>query len=74
MRAYVLIQCDVDSILDAVDEIRELDGVARVDAVTGKYDAVAEVDVDDTDEIRGIVAGEIHETSGVADTTTCIAT
>jgi len=74
MRAYILIQCDVDSILDAVDEIRGIDGVARVDAVTGKYDAVAEVDVDDTDEIRSIVAGRIHETPGIADTTTCIAT
>ncbi|MFP4175175.1 MAG: Lrp/AsnC ligand binding domain-containing protein [Halobacteriales archaeon] len=74
MRAFVLIRCDVDAVLSAVDKIKAVDGVARVDAVTGKYDAVAEVDVEDTDEIRRIVAGEIHEVPGVAETTTCIAT
>ncbi|MCX2819373.1 Lrp/AsnC ligand binding domain-containing protein [Haladaptatus sp. F3-133] len=74
MRAFVLIRCEVDSVLSAVEEIDALEGVARVDAVTGKYDAVAEVDVEDTDEIRRIVAGEIHEAPGVAETTTCIAT
>lgn len=74
MRAFVLIRCDIDSVLSAVEEISGIDGVARVDAVTGKYDAVAEIEVEDTDEIRRIVAGEVHETPGVAETTTCIAT
>jgi DNA-binding Lrp family transcriptional regulator len=74
MRAFVLIRCDIDSVLSAVDEITAIDGVTRVDAVTGKYDAVAEVDAEDTNGIRRIVAGEIHEVPGVAETTTCIAT
>jgi len=74
MRAFVLINCDVDAVLSAVEEIRAIDGVASVDPVTGKYDAVAEINVDGTDEIREIVAGEVHETDGVAQTTTCIAT
>jgi DNA-binding Lrp family transcriptional regulator len=74
MRAFVLIRCEIDEVLSAVDELEEIDGVARVDAVTGKYDAVAEIDVEDTDEIRRIVAGEVHDTYGVIETTTCIAT
>ena len=74
MRAFVLIRCEVDSILSAVEQINEVDGVTRVDAITGKYDAVAEIEVNDTDEIRRIVAGEVHEAPGVAETTTCIAT
>ena len=74
MRAFVLIRCEVDSILTAVEEISKIDGVTRADAVTGKYDAVVEIDVEDTDEVRRIVAGEVHDTPGVAETTTCIAT
>jgi len=74
MRAFVLVRCDIDSVLTAVEEMSGIDGVVRVDAVTGKYDAVVEIDAEDTDEIRRIVAGGVHDTPGVAETTTCIAT
>lgn len=74
MRAFVLIRCDVDAVLSAVEEIGGIDGVVRVDAVTGKYDAVAQIEAVSTDEMREVVAGEIHEVEGVAETTTCIAT
>lgn len=74
MRAFVLIRCDVDAVLSAVEKMGGIEGVERVDAVTGKYDAVAVVDVDTTDEVREIVAGKIHSIEGVAETTTCIAT
>jgi DNA-binding Lrp family transcriptional regulator len=74
MRAFVLIRCEVDYVLSAVESIDEIDGVVRIDAVTGKYDAVAEVEVEDSDEIREIVAGEVHAVEGVEETATCIAT
>ncbi len=74
MRAFVLVRCDVDSVLSAVDRIGEIENVVRVDAVTGKYDAVAEIEVGGTDEIRELVAGEIHAVDGVDETATCIAT
>ena len=74
MRAFVLIRCDIDTVLSAVEEIDEIGGVVRVDAVTGKYDAVAVVEAESTGEMRDVVAGEIHEKEGVAETTTCIAT
>jgi DNA-binding Lrp family transcriptional regulator len=74
MRAFVLIRCEVDAVLSAVERIGGIEGVVRVDAVTGKYDAVAEVEAETTDKLREIVAGEIHRTDGVAETATCIAT
>lgn len=74
MRAFVLIRCEIDTVLSAIDEIREIEGVTTVDAVTGKYDAVAQIETEDTDEIRRIVAGDVHDAPGVAETTTCIAT
>jgi DNA-binding Lrp family transcriptional regulator len=74
MRAFVLIRCDVEAVLSAVEEMGEIDGVVRVDAVTGKYDAVAQIEAVSTDEMREVVAGDIHDVDGVAETTTCIAT
>ncbi|MDZ7689112.1 MAG: Lrp/AsnC ligand binding domain-containing protein [Halobacteriales archaeon] len=74
MRAFVLIKCEVDSVLSAVEEMEAIEDVIRVDAVTGKYDAVTEIDASDTDDLRNVVAGEIHSIDGVAETTTCIAT
>jgi len=74
MMAYVLIRCEIDSVLDAIDEIDAVEGVESVSPVTGKYDVVAELEVDSTEEIRDIVAGDVHRAKGVAETTTCIAT
>jgi len=51
-----------------------IEGVVRVDAVTGKYDVVAEVTAEEAEELRDVVAGEIHAIDGVSDTATCIAT
>jgi len=74
MRAFVLIKCEVDGVLSAVEKMEAIEDVIRVDAVTGKYDAVTEIEASDTDELRNVVAGEIHSIDGVAETTTCIAT
>ncbi|MFB6284614.1 MAG: Lrp/AsnC ligand binding domain-containing protein [Halobacteria archaeon] len=72
--AYVLINCSVDSVLPAIDKLREIEAVDTASAVTGKYDVIARVEVGEIEELRDIVAGLIHETPGVEDTTTCIAT
>ncbi|MFP4632294.1 MAG: Lrp/AsnC ligand binding domain-containing protein [Halobacteriales archaeon] len=71
---YVLVRCEVDSVLDAVDELDGVDGVVDVNPVTGKYDVIAEIEVDEIDRLRGLVAGRFHDTEGVVDTKTCIST
>ncbi|MDY6780184.1 MAG: Lrp/AsnC ligand binding domain-containing protein [Halobacteria archaeon] len=73
-KAYVLVECEVDSVLSAVDDIENAEGVVSVSPVTGKYDMIVEVEVDEVDELRNIVAGDIHDTYGIKETTTCIAT
>ncbi|MDY6775812.1 MAG: Lrp/AsnC ligand binding domain-containing protein [Halobacteria archaeon] len=74
VKAYVLIECETGSIQSIVDDIRGIDAVTDATAVTGEYDIITELEVDQVDQILKTVAGRIHELPGVEDTTTCIST
>lgn len=74
VKAYVLIECDTGSVQSAVGQMQEMDEVKESTAVTGEYDIIAELEVEQVDELLKTVAGKIHEIGGIGDTTTCIAT
>lgn len=74
VEAYVLIDCEVDSVLSVVDDVSSVDDVVDVDPVTGKHDVVARLEVDEVENLRDLVAEEIHDSEGVEATLTCIAT
>ena len=44
VRAYVLIETHVGKTKEVVETIRGLEGVIRVDIVTGPYDAIATIE------------------------------
>lgn len=73
-RAFVLIDCEIDAVLATIDAIEDVAAVRSADPVTGEFDVIAEVEVDEVEELRDIVAGRIHDLFGVEQTTTCIAT
>ncbi len=70
--AYILIECEIESVLDAVDRILEVESVEEASPVTGKFDIIAEVEVGEIDEVREVVADRIHLIDGVKETRTCI--
>lgn len=73
-RAFVLIQTvpgRVDSVLRA---LRRMPQVRSVDSVTGPYDVVALVEVDELRELSHVVAGTIGGLRGVTRTTTLLCT
>lgn len=74
VEAYVLIDCEVDSVLSVVDDVASVEDVVDVDPVTGKHDVVAKLEVDEVESLRDLVASEIHRAEGVEATLTCIAT
>ena len=74
VQAYVLMTCDTGSIQAIVEEMSGFDEVVDVTAVTGDYDVIARLEVDEVDELLKIVAGKVHGLHGVDDTTTCIST
>jgi anthranilate phosphoribosyltransferase len=71
--AFVHVHVDQGVARQAAKEITALDSVSAAHLVTGDYDIVAQLDLDDTDEIPDAVASEIHGVTGVLDTVTNVA-
>ncbi|MFB6302990.1 MAG: Lrp/AsnC family transcriptional regulator [Haloferacaceae archaeon] len=71
--AYVNIVVDAGAVSAAADKVAEIDEVETVHVVTGTHDIVAQVALDDPDDLPAVVADEIHTVTGVADTVTNVA-
>ncbi len=68
--AYVHVVVDAGAVSQAANEIADLESVETVHIVTGDYDLIAQLDLDDVDDLPTVVADEIHAVSGVIDTVT----
>ena len=71
VRAYVLIQTDVGLAADITVEVRRLPGVSSADGVTGPYDVIACVEVDDIDALGRMVVSRVQMIDGITRTLTC---
>lgn len=71
--AYVNVLVDPGAVSQAAADIREVDEVSTLHVVTGDYDIVAQLDLDDPDDLPRVVAEDIHGVSGVVETTTNVA-
>ena len=74
LRAYVLIQTVPGRVESIMRSLKRMPSVETVDAVTGPYDIVALIGVDEIHEISHTVAGTIGGMRGVTRTTTLICT
>ncbi len=71
--AYVNVMVDPGAVSQAAGDIADLDSVDTVHVVTGDYDIIAQIVLDDPDDLPQVVAGEIHSVTGVIDTVTNVA-
>ena len=74
LRAYVLISTVPGRVEAIIRSLKRMPAVQTVDPVTGPYDIVALLAVDEIHEISQIVAGTIGGMRGVTRTTTLICT
>ncbi len=72
-RAYVLIETQVGKVKAVVKAIRGLQGLVSADAVTGPYDIIATIEMDNLNEIGDLVTAKIYTINGVSRTVTCLA-
>lgn len=72
-RAFVMIESEVTRLRDVAEALRRVDGVERVDMVTGPYDVIAVVVGPDLNAIGDMVTSRIHSINGVVRTITCLA-
>jgi len=71
--AYVNVTVDAGAVSAAANAIADVDEVSTVHVVTGDYDIVAQLELDDPDDLPHVVADEIHAVTGVIDTVTNVA-
>lgn len=71
--AYVNVLVDPGAVTAAAGEIADINAVSAVHVITGEYDIIAQLELDDSDDLPSIVAEEIHGVSGVVDTVTNVA-
>ena len=76
MRAYVLIESVVgkaNAVGDGVKQLKFSDAkVVSVDAVTGPFDVIAQLESDDLDKLGRAITDGIQQVEGVQRTTTCL--
>ena len=73
VKAYLLIEAQVGKTKHVVEAIRNIQGVASVDVVTGPYDAIAVIQTETLNDIGDLVVEKVHPVAGISRIVTCIA-
>lgn len=71
VQAYILIQTEVGKARDVALAALAIDGVVKVDAVTGPYDVVVLTQANTVDELGKMVVSKVQQVSGITRTLTC---
>ncbi|HEY8471297.1 MAG TPA: Lrp/AsnC ligand binding domain-containing protein [Natronosporangium sp.] len=71
VQAYILIQTEVGKARDVAAAISQIQGVARVDAVTGPYDVIVLAEARNVDELGKMIVSQVQLVSGITRTLTC---
>lgn len=71
VQAYILIQTEVGKARDVAAAISQIEGVARVDAVTGPYDVIVLTEARSVDELGKMIVSKVQLVAGITRTLTC---
>lgn len=71
VEAYILIQTEVGKAAQVAKEVRDLDGVAEAEDVTGPYDVIVRAEAKNVDELGKLVVARIQGVDGITRTLTC---
>ena len=71
VQAYILIQTEVGKAADVAVTIKDIKGVAQVDAVTGPYDVIVLTQAESVDELGKLVVSNVQVVPGITRTLTC---
>ena len=71
IESYVLIQTEIGKPLQVAAQVGTIPGVASAVVVTGPYDVLVRLPVDDLDSLGKTVLSEVQAVDGVLRTLTC---
>lgn len=72
-RAFVLMETAIGKTTEVLGTLKQLDGVITLDTVIGPYDIIAEIEKDDLNALRKLIATQIHPMDGVRRVVSCMA-
>ena len=72
-RAFVLVEVEIGKIKEVLAVLKKVEELKSVDAVTGPYDVIAELEAEDLNAITSLVTNKIGLITGVTRTITCFA-
>lgn len=72
-RAFVLLNVDLGSEEEVLQEIKTIDGVIEAHRVYGVYDTMVVVEMDSTEKLKEVVTWKIRRLAKVRSTLTMIA-
>ncbi|MCF2137606.1 MAG: Lrp/AsnC ligand binding domain-containing protein [Candidatus Thorarchaeota archaeon] len=67
----VLINVKAGTVQSVINDIAKIEGVKKVDMVTGPYDIIVYAEIPARDKLRRFVT-DIHEYEGIEKTETCV--
>lgn len=70
--AYVLIEAQAGALGRMADEVKEIEGLRSIEAVTGPYDAIAYAEAATPDELAKLVVSRLQKVEGIQRTLTCM--
>ncbi len=71
-KAYILIESQPGLSSQLVNDLENIKEVTAVDFVSGPYDFIAEIEVDEVDDIGSLITQAVHPIHGIDRTVTCI--
>jgi len=71
VQAYILVQTEVGMADQVAEDVSAIEGVVRVDIVTGPYDVVALTEAASADHLRTLVVSRVQRVAGITRTLTC---
>ena len=70
--AYIFFIVDLGKTQEVVNALREIPNFVNVAVVTGEYDIVARILVEDLEELFHVTTEKIHMIEGISDTQTSV--
>ena len=71
VQAYILVQTEVGMAQEVTRAVSKIDGIMRVDTVTGPYDVVILTEAATVDELLASVVSRVQRVAGITRTLTC---
>jgi len=74
VKGYVLANVEVGSGVGVVEDLLAIEGVKSAENVTGPFDVIAVVEVDDTIALGKLLISKLETAKGITNTLTCVVT